>query len=114
MNKAIILLGVGGALAAVSLSGCGRPASAGPRPQQQLALDIRKALSEGAAEVAGSASSEPTGTGWGTLRGRFKYVGTAPARARLNADKDTAVCGAHGPLLDHSLLVDSDGGIANV
>src|SRR5262249_10023800 len=51
---------------------------------------------------------------WSTLRGTFKFVGTPPAPGKLKADKDTEVCGKGGGITDNSLLVASDGGIANI
>jgi hypothetical protein len=100
----------------VVTAGCGRPASASPRPETQVALDIRTKLLAGAAEAAPAegAASEATGTGWGTLRGSFKYAGTPPAPSKLNVDKDLSVCGKGNGILDNSLLVASDGGIANI
>jgi hypothetical protein len=99
----------------MALTGCGRPASASPRPAAAVAAEIRKQLSEGAAEAsAGAGAAEATGTGWGTLRGTFKFVGTPPKPGQLKADKDTEVCGKGGSIPDNSLLVASDGGIANI
>ena len=99
----------------MALTGCSRPASASPRPVAAVSAEIRKQLSEGAAESgAGAASAEATGTGWATLRGTFKYAGTPPKLGQLKADKDTEVCGKGGGIPDNSLLVASDGGIANV
>ncbi len=99
----------------VLLAGCGRPAAAGPHADRQVALDIREKLSAGASEAAaGEAAAESTGTGWGTLRGTFKYVGTPPTPGKLTVDKDPEVCGKGGGITDNSLLVASDGGIANI
>lgn len=50
---------------------------------------------------------------WGTLKGQFILDGTAPAPAKLNINKDQAVCGQH-ELVDESLLVDANGGIKNI
>jgi plastocyanin len=50
---------------------------------------------------------------WGTIRGRFKFGGTAPTAAELKADKDVEVCGKH-KLLNEELSVGADGGIGNV
>lgn len=50
---------------------------------------------------------------WGTLRGRFLYDGSAPAPAKLAVTKDIEVCGQHN-LVDESLVVGADGGVANV
>jgi hypothetical protein len=80
-----------------------------------VALDIREKLLAGAeAAPTEGAASEATGTGWGTLRGTFKFAGTPPAPTKLNVDKDLGVCGKGAGILDNSLLVASDGGIANI
>src|SRR4051812_30406560 len=49
----------------------------------------------------------------GTLSGRFVYVGSAPTPPKLEINKDPEVCGKHN-LVDESLLVGKDNGIANV
>jgi hypothetical protein len=96
-------------------SGCGGQAAAGPPAETEVALDIRKKLEAGAAEsVAAGDAAASTGTAWGTLAGRFTFEGTPPAPGRLNVDKDTEVCGKGMGILDNSLLVSSDGGIANI
>ncbi|MEX0978558.1 MAG: histidine kinase dimerization/phospho-acceptor domain-containing protein, partial [Pirellulales bacterium] len=59
------------------------------------------------------AAAEVTGTGWGTLKGTFKYVGDPPAPGKFEVTKDTEVCG-RGGIADNSLLVGSDHGIANI
>jgi hypothetical protein len=103
-------------LALVPISGCARPASAGPSPQAQVAADLRAKLNEGGetAAAGATAETEATGTGWGTLRGTFKYVGAPPAPGKLKVDKDQEVCGKGQGLTDNSLVVGSDGGIANI
>ncbi len=103
-----------GALVAATLAGCGRSSAAGPSPQTKVAEEIRKNLLSGASGGGRAAASTSTGTGWGTLRGTFKFAGTPPSPQPLNVDKDTAICGKDGPILDNSLIVASDGGIANV
>lgn len=50
---------------------------------------------------------------WGTLKGKFVYDGKAPAAVPLNITKDMEVCGKHN-LVDESLVVDKNGGVANV
>jgi hypothetical protein len=88
---------------------------AGPRADQQVALDIRSKLKEGGSDTAApGAETAQGGTGWGTLRGTFKYVGTPPTPGKLNIDKDTQVCGKGQGIVDNSLVVGSDGGIANI
>lgn len=112
-NLLVIVGAAGAALGAILLSGCGRPVAASPTPQPQVAKEIRTKLQSGATEAAAGATAS-TGTGWGTLRGSFKYVGTPPAPRALDITRDTAVCGAEGPLKDNSLLVGPDQGLSNV
>lgn len=50
---------------------------------------------------------------WGTIKGRLVFKGTPPTPAKIKVDKDVAVCGKH-PLVDESLVVGKDGGLANV
>jgi hypothetical protein len=50
---------------------------------------------------------------WGTLKGKFVYDGKPPAAVPLNITKDIEVCGKHN-LVDESLVVGKDGGLANV
>jgi hypothetical protein len=50
--------------------------------------------------------------GGGTISGTVKLTGRAPARQRLDVTKDPEVCGAQ-PLYDQSLIVGTNGGIAN-
>jgi hypothetical protein len=103
-------------LSMMTLCGCGRSATAGPRADKQVALDIREKLKSGGSEVGatGTEDAAAPGTGWGTLRGTFKYVGAPPAPGKLNVDKDTEVCGKGMGILDNSLVIGSDGGIANI
>ena len=50
---------------------------------------------------------------WGDLSGRFLYNGKAPAPKPLKITKDQAICDHHG-LVDESLIVGSQGELANV
>lgn len=60
------------------------------------------------AAVASSASA-------GNLKGKFVYDGKAPTPAKLKVDKDATVCAPGGAApVDESLVVGSDGGIANI
>ncbi len=101
------------ALGTLLSSGCGRSVSASPNPQPAVAAEIREALLSGASAAA-TAEAEPTGTGWGTLRGKFVYAGDPPAPGTISATKDTEVCTSAGPLIDNSLVVGPDKGIANI
>lgn len=49
----------------------------------------------------------------GSLSGRITFAGTAPAPKRIEATKDSEVCGKH-PIFDESLLVGPDKGVKNV
>ena len=97
--------------------GCGQGRLVAPTPDREAAETLRVALSsEDASSDGGAGAAASTGTGWGTLTGRFVFVGTPPAAKQLIVDKDTAVCTAEGrKLFDQSLQVDeSTGGLANV
>jgi hypothetical protein len=50
---------------------------------------------------------------WGDLTGRFVYDGTPPTPKGINVTKDADVFGKLG-LVDESLVVSKDGGLANV
>jgi hypothetical protein len=50
---------------------------------------------------------------WGDLVGRFVYDGSPPERKKLKVDKDVDCCGKYD-IRDESLMVGSDGGLANV
>jgi plastocyanin len=50
---------------------------------------------------------------WGNLSGRFVHVGTPPTPQAIAVEKDKEVCSKHN-LVDESLRVGKDGGIANV
>jgi plastocyanin len=94
-------------------TGCNRRVEAGPRINAERVEKIREVLASGAKAGGGDQGPAPqTATGWATIRGTFKVVGTAPTPAKLNADKDTDTCGKH-PLFDESVVVADDGGLAN-
>lgn len=65
------------------------------------------------AVVASCGVSAGVAAEWGTLTGKFVYGGNPPAPLKITPDKDTQVCAMH-PLVDESLVVGPDGGIANV
>jgi len=100
----------------LSCVGCGPSRVVVPGADAEAAGRIRATLvtassSGGTEEVAAA-----TGTGWGTLKGRFTFAGTPAQPKALVVDKDTEVCSMGGmKLLDRSLLVDSSSkGLANV
>lgn len=97
-------------------SGCTADRVATPTADAEAAKQLRVTLaSTGGAAATGDAAAS-TGTGWGTLKGRFVFAGSPGAPKPLVADKDTEVCSKAGmKLLDRSLLVDpSTKGLANV
>jgi hypothetical protein len=97
-------------------SGCTADRVAAPTADAEAAKQLRVTLaSTGGAAATGEAAAS-TGTGWGTLKGRFVFAGDPGAPKPLVADKDTEVCSKAGmKLLDRSLLVDpSTKGLANV
>jgi plastocyanin len=62
---------------------------------------------------AGAASAYDAGAvaNGGSISGTVKYKGTPPARAKLDVNKDTEVCGAGGEKLAKDLVVAPDGAI---
>ena len=109
---------LGFALSMVFLgSGCIDGRVGQPAADADAASRVRAALvtSTGAAAETGTEAAA-TGTGWGTLKGRFVFAGTPAEAKALAVDKDTEVCSKDGvKLLDRSLLVDpSSKGLANV
>jgi len=48
----------------------------------------------------------------GSISGKVKFQGTAPARKALEVTKDKEVCGAH-QIMNEDLVVSSDGGLEN-
>ncbi len=109
----MLVLTVG--LALVSSSGCRQAVAIDDSPNINLARDLRKGAGGGAAAAGDAqAAAQPTGTGWGTLKGKFVYGGDPPSPSFLStAGKDGAVCGQQVP--NQQLVVDpSNKGIANV
>ena len=58
-------------------------------------------------------AAQSQAAGWGNITGKFVFDGNAPSPEKLAITKDQAVCGIHG-LVDESLLVGKDGGVANI
>ena len=114
MMRFVALIVVGCAVASV---GCGRSRVAAPGADVEAAGKIRATLVSASVNAGGTtADAAATGTGWGTLRGRFVFAGAPPQAKPLVVDKDTEVCSVGGmKLLDRSVLVDaSSKGLANV
>ena len=98
-------------------TGCTQSTDLGRAPNEARADAIRVALRSASTDSSGeSAAPVATGVGWATLRGRFVLDGTAPQlKPKTGVNKDTAVCAPGGQApLDPVLLVDGNGGIANV
>jgi hypothetical protein len=103
-------------VSAAGVFGCSKPRVATPGPDRQAATAIREKLVTAAVGGGGAEAAAPAGTGWGSLKGRFVFVGAVPADRPLVVDKDTEVCTKGGKkLLDRSLRVDpSSKGLADV
>ncbi len=72
-----------------------------------------QAAKPAAAKPAAPAAAKPAASGnAGTINGRIGYDGSAPAPAKLEVNKDTAVC-AKTEKTSEKLLVSGDGGLAN-
>jgi hypothetical protein len=96
-----------------SATGCREAAAINPAPDLKVVKDLR-AGSGGGEGAATAQAAQPTGTGWGGLKGKFVFAGDAPAAAFLSTGgKDGAVCGQQVP--NQQLVVDSGNkGIANI
>ncbi len=97
-------------------SGCTADRVAAPTADAEAAKQLRVTLASAGGAAGPGEAAASTGTGWGTLKGRFVFAGSPGAPKPLVADKDTEVCSKAGmKLLDRSLLVDpSTKGLANV
>ena len=98
-------------IVALACAGCSPAGFQDPTYQRQVA-ELLRGKSTGKVASAGAAKS--TTTGWATLKGVFKFDGSAPPTGAMStAGKDAQVCGQQVPV--QSLVVDSaTGGIANV
>ena len=106
------------ALVALAISGCNRDNLRGAIPDAAAAREMRLTLAKSEtvqAADSGSADAQQR-TGWGTLRGRIRVVGSTPQNRVLNINKDQAICQLGGtPVQGQSVEVDSaTGGLANV
>jgi hypothetical protein len=61
-----------------------------------------------------AANTDPTIGDWGTITGKFKFVGEAPTMKRITVTKDAEVCGAKDPLFEETLVIGNAGELANV
>lgn len=101
----------------VAVTGCNRDNLRGAIPDQAVAKEIRLTLASsdvGPAVADQSASQQRTG--WGTLKGQIRVVGSMPPNRLLNINKDQAVCQPGGaPVRGETVEVDpATGGLANV
>ncbi|MDA1052017.1 MAG: hypothetical protein O3C40_16245 [Planctomycetota bacterium] len=96
----------GEAPAAVVPSPIARPAEPAPTPVPAPAASAKP--------LPDSLKNLPAASGWGDLKVRFVYDGTAPSPAPINVTKDQEFCGKFG-LVDESVVVNAEnGGIKNV
>ena len=99
--------------------GCESRVELGPVADARAAEEIRKAFGGTTEESGGAAAGDAagaTGTGWGTIRGRFTFDGAPRQMTPYNVNKDGATCAPGGKApLQETLLVDSSTkGIKNV
>lgn len=110
--------------------GCAPPPAAERSEPKQFAAASGNAPAKVArttvAQVAASATSPPPAAApegnsadadagkWGTIRGKFRFVGTAPAMKEIYPSKDGFVCGVKETLRDEYLVVGKSGELANV
>ena len=115
MNRLRILTAVSIGSLLLAASGCGSGSDLGQVANAAKVAEIRAALG-GDVATGDSAAPASTGVGWASLRGRFVLDGSPPQlKPKTGVNKDTAVCapGGNAPV-DPTLVVASDGGIANV
>ena len=100
----------------LSCVGCGPSRVVAPGADAEAAGRVRATLVTASSSGGTEQEAAATGTGWGTLKGRFTFAGTPAQPKALVVDKDTEVCSMGGmKLVDRSLLVDpSSKGLANV
>ncbi|MBM4022544.1 MAG: hypothetical protein FJ284_09965 [Planctomycetes bacterium] len=96
--------------------GCGSGRVIGPAPDLVAAAKLREVVGAASEAAGGAQEAASTGSGWGSLKGRFVFGGTPGERQVLVVDKDMEVCGKAGmKLFDQSLRVDaSSKGLADV
>jgi hypothetical protein len=97
-------------------AGCRPERVDSPGASVEAARTLRTTLASASSAGVAPAAAAATGSGWGSLTGRFVFAGDPGTAKALIADKDTEVCSKAGmKLLDRSLLVDpSSKGLANV
>lgn len=110
-----VCLAVLGLIALGGCGGSGTPSSPAPGSSSTKAEPATSAVAQPApvAKPAESTSAAPVAAGWGTLRGKFVFDGKPAEPSKIDVNKDVDVCGKHN-LVNEELVVDKDGGIANV
>jgi hypothetical protein len=116
INAASYCLAVVGFAALVGCGGSTPPAT----PSAPAASAAPSSTTNSAAPAVVEKKSLPetpapasVATGWGNLTGKFVFDGPRPDPAKLDVNKDIEVCGKYN-LVNEELVVDKDGGIANV
>ena len=97
-------------------AGCNSGRVAGPVVDDAAVSSLRESLLSGVTDQEEVAEVAASGTGWGTLKGRFVFAGSPGEPTALLVDKDTAICSRDGmKLYDQSLRVDpTTKGLADV
>lgn len=100
-------------LALAAALGCSRRPELGKLPDLTTAASIRTAMM-GDAAAGGAAAA--TGTGWGTLKGKFTFAGDKPTLPPYPVNKDESVCAPGGTPPEQQYLEIDAGtkGIANI
>jgi hypothetical protein len=113
--KSLLFTSIGLAALLATLAGCGQPEVGSYEVDDAKVEKIRELLAKSAPIGASGAQTETAAkaTGWATLKGRFAFDGEPPKPKPLDVNKDQSVCGKH-PLVNESLEVGSDRGLANV
>ncbi|MEK6249742.1 MAG: hypothetical protein N2C12_16280 [Planctomycetales bacterium] len=93
-----------------AVCGCGNESQNKVKDQQQASVPSQDKVDQAVPETAGQSQQQAS---WGTLRGRFVYDGEAPQRNKIDISANPEYCGRHG-LEEEKLVVDDDGGIADV
>ena len=97
-------------------AGCNSGRVAGPLVDDAAVSSLRESLLSGVTDQEEVAEVAASGTGWGTIKGRFVFAGSPGEPTALLVDKDTAICSRDGmKLYDQSLRVDpTTKGLADV
>jgi hypothetical protein len=101
----------------IAVMGCNRDNLRGAIPDQAVAKEMRLTLaSSDVGQAVADKSASQQRTGWGTLKGQIRVVGSMPPNRLLNINKDQAVCKPGGaPVRGETVEVDpATGGLANV